>query len=383
MGKNYTAKVQVNVWKQHCCIGCGLPFAYALKRDVVGAGASEDAAQRSLQRAVQKTLEQDVDTEACPSCGLVQPDMVAAKRSPRHRVLIGCTVAVLIVVVILRLSLVVQSNVLTWIIACLVAAIAAMHFLSEQGNPNGNLSANLKTAQDRQRSGSVHVPEGAAPQRTGPARPEHATPPRSGLYFAGLIGLAVSVVLAVAPELIRMATGGTINDHLYPPVAGPGDETRVYFDQTIQSVKGYWRGSPVVQLTCDGTAYQTAGYTNSNNWGNNISAKSSEKRSTARPWVELQIPDNAELANKRVDCRIDMQVVYPQMSGNSTFDEVTQDLSWSGSFQLSSPGAGSSYRTVWWVATMGALVGLVVSGVLLRKANAALARTAMPTQVLS
>lgn len=48
MATTYKSTIEVNVWKEHACIGCGSRFRYLFKRKKTGQGGSPEAAKMAL-----------------------------------------------------------------------------------------------------------------------------------------------------------------------------------------------------------------------------------------------------------------------------------------------------------------------------------------------
>src|ERR1700682_3888884 len=84
MATTYTSTVEVKVWKGHTCCRCGQPYRYLCERKKKGQGKNPAAASAAAQKAVVAALAYEVDQQPCPTCGLYQPDMVAALRRRRH-----------------------------------------------------------------------------------------------------------------------------------------------------------------------------------------------------------------------------------------------------------------------------------------------------------
>jgi hypothetical protein len=60
MATTYKSTNEVNVWKEHACIGCGSRFRYLFKRKKTGQGRTPDAASIAARKAVVKALEHEV-----------------------------------------------------------------------------------------------------------------------------------------------------------------------------------------------------------------------------------------------------------------------------------------------------------------------------------
>jgi hypothetical protein len=153
-------------------------------------------------------------------------------------------------------------------------------------------------------------------------------------------------------------------------------------NDTISSVKGYWRGSPRASLTIDGAAGATplAATTNQNNWGDSIYVKDSEKSNSRRPYVNVSLPSDVDTAGKTGTIKIDLDVEYPEISGNAFYPKsrhMTRELS----VKLAPPGAGSTYEGTWWTGVgVGSLIVFGASVAMYFGARAFQAK-AKPTKV--
>jgi hypothetical protein len=124
--------------------------------------------------------------------------------------------------------------------------------------------------------------------------------------------------------------------------------------------------------------------TNENNWGQTISAKSSEKNSGSTPWVAVSLPDDPSLAGKAVTCDIALDVAFPEATGSSNFQTVSRKMGRQVTMQLAqTPGAGASYNDWWWEGTVGGLVLLLACALALVGTARGLQRKAHPTRLLS
>jgi len=378
MAKTFTATIDAKAWKQHTCVGCGDVYSYELSRKVTGQAPSAEQAELNAQANVARTLTTEVDSHPCPTCGLFQPDMIGQSRAARHKPILIVTAIVFLVLIILRAAYAVQSNTIT-LIAVVVGLLAvALHLLVELRNPNKDADANRRTAAERVTAGAIRNAGG----RAGTPPAHHVSPSRSPVQIAALAALLIGAALLAVPEIMRSVKGWPVNDVSYPPVAGPGDVARVYMDSSISSIKGYWRGWPEVSIQGpQGEAIEATATTNEKSWGSSISAKSSEKSSSSTPWLEISLPDRPDRAGQSIEGRMKMKVLYPAMSGSSSFDEIEQTLQRTVQLKLAGSGAGRQYNAIWWQATVAGALLILVSGIMLVMSANALKKRANPTQV--
>ena len=118
MGKTYTSTIDLRCWKEHTCGCCGAMYSYELVRKIKGTGGTAEKASINARKAVEVALERDVDMEACPTCGLLGPDMVG-QSAKQLKTVFWLALVAFAVIVVLRLGYLVQSDVAIW------AAVAA------------------------------------------------------------------------------------------------------------------------------------------------------------------------------------------------------------------------------------------------------------------
>src|SRR5262245_41237214 len=158
MATTYTSTVEVNVWKEHTCVGCGTVYRYLFKRTKTGQGATPDAARANVHKAVVAALEKEVDMQPCPGCGLYQPDMIGAQRWKRHWIVVGCGLPFFALWLILALADVLAYSATCWLFALTGVALALVNLVVNARNPNANLEENLRLGQSREQAGELWVP---------------------------------------------------------------------------------------------------------------------------------------------------------------------------------------------------------------------------------
>lgn len=355
MGKTYTSTFQIRCWKHHKCVGCEGNYAYEFIRKITGGGRTAEKASAKAKANAEKALKSDTDLHPCPTCSLYQPDMIGQRRAKRSWIIFWCALVAFIISLIIASEHGVPYNTLNWVVAAICAIAAGAHWMTSLWNPNRNLTANLTRASADVSSGKILQKPGQPPSDVR----RHACPPKSPFHLLVLLLLLVAVVAAVMPEIVRSSKGWPINPDAYPPVVGPGDQTRIYLQDKIESIKGYWRGQAVAQLREGGRTFPALTTTNQNDWGSTIQAKSSEKHSTTKPWVGITVPSDPALAGKVVDCGIQLKVQYPRAYGSGSFDTPTATMQRSVNLTLAPAGAGEAYTTQWWQDTLAAM-GLVL-----------------------
>ena len=73
MATTYTSTIEINVWKEHTCVGCGGAFRYLFKRKKSGTGGTPAAAQANASKAVVNALANEVDCSPAPAAASTSP----------------------------------------------------------------------------------------------------------------------------------------------------------------------------------------------------------------------------------------------------------------------------------------------------------------------
>lgn len=382
MATTYTSKIDLRCWKEHTCIGCNAAYAYELIRQIKGTGSTAAAAEASAKVAVHRAVERDTDLEPCPTCGLYQPDMIGQRKASKNLAVFWLALIAFAIILIVCGANGLQADLVTWVAVIAGGAAGICLLRIDLGNPNVSLNENIVHAQKR---------VAAAKLRSAKAGQPHALredPVRTGqplVHNALLLIVLLAVAALAAPEGIRMARGWPTNAGCYPPVVGPGDSTRIYFSEKISSVKGFWRGKAVAQLldlqnpSRPGIMLQATA--NQKDWGSSISVKRSEKDVSSTPWVSIEVPANEELAGKTRTCDIQLDLAYPYMgSGSYMFTTKRQTLEHRQTLKLGPTGSGAAYSMLWWNATAGGMLAILICALLLYYQAQALRRQAKPTR---
>ena len=381
MGTIYTSTIQVSVWKEHTCACCSCKYRYLFKRKKQGQGGDPNTAQRNAEAAVVKALEHEVDMQPCPECGLYQPDMIAARRTVGHWVVFGVALIPWAVVLIIGLAGGMSMAAAAWATAVIFALTLTAHMAVDVFNPNANLESNRTEGRRRLEAGDISMSNASKPDPNG-------TPPHTGLTGAMLmlyLLMGLCAVLAALPEIIRSVRGWPINSNVQPCVAGPGDHITVYFPSTISgSVKGLWTTAAISAraVDVDDPVRQVPLQAESrkDSWGNTIQVKGSAS-STVTPWAKVQMPTDSAFAGKSVKVIVDLTVNFPMYRPPNSWDETQGTHHYEGVVKLGSPGAGSTYRSMWYIGLLGGGLGIAILGIILALVTSSLRHHAHPTEI--
>jgi hypothetical protein len=381
----YKSTIEVNVWKEHACIGCGSRFRYLFKRKKTGQGGSPKAAEAAARKAVLNSLQNEVDMHPCPGCGLYQPDMIGSRRSKWHGWLIGVSGAVLLLVLILMLTDVMATSTAAWTAAGACGLLALGHLLIDRGNPNRNLEHNHGLAQQKVERGDLWVPPDSK------AEPSSG-PPRFGWSTAHAIAyvlLGLGLLALASPELLRLLHGWPANKEWHPLVAGPGDEPYVYFPSSITSVKGYWRGNATAvvlnakEVAGPGNLGQLRTSSQNDNWGQTIRIGSKESKTSSKTlWVRVALPPDSRLEGKTLKIKMTLDVVYPQLRDNS-WEPASGHFEHVQDVRLGGVGAGDRYKIWLWGGWLGGVLLLTVASIMFVRLSTGLRRLAEPTSIFA
>lgn len=383
MVTTYKSTIEINVWKEHACIGCGSRFRYLFKRKKTGQGRSQEAASVAARNAVISALENEVDMHPCPGCGLYQPDMVGSRRATRHWWTLAVAWAALLLGLILMLTDVVPANTVALAAAAACALLGLVHLLIDANNPNRSLERNQQAAEQKVERGDLWVPPGSK------ADPEAEMPVFgwSTAHTVAYVLFGLGLLALLSPELLRTLHGWPANPQWYPQVAGPGDQPYTYFPDKITSVKGYWRGLGKAQVVNAAEVGLPASdlrlETKQDNWGQSISIGSKEsKTSTNTLWLRVLLPIDPQLEGKTLKLHMVLNVVYPELKGIS-FDEVSQQFSHTVEIRLGGAGAGNRYKVWWWGGFLAGVMLVTVSSLLLVRLSSGMCKLAQPTSIFA
>jgi hypothetical protein len=384
MATTYKSTIEVNVWKEHACIGCGSRFRYLFKRKKTGQGGTPEAASAAARKAVINALENEVDMHPCPGCGLYQPDMVGSRRSTRHWWVIAASWAALLLMMILMLADVMPASMAALAAAVACAMLGLVHLLIDFNNPNRNLESNHQLAQQKVERGDLWVPPGSK------AEPAAETPVFgwSTAHAVAYVLFGLGLLALVSPELLRILHGWPVNEPWYPQVAGPGDDPYIYFPNKITSVKGYWQGNVRTEVLNAAEVGLGAGQIGSSsqhdNWGDTIHIGSKEsKTSTKTLWARVSLPPNPQLEGKTLKIKMTLNVLYPKLMGNNWEQANEGPFVQTAEIRLGGAKAGSRYRAWWWGGFLGGVLLITVSSILFVRLSTGLCKLAQPTSIFA
>lgn len=391
MPQNTAARAEVECWKQHTCVGCRAVYRYVLRRSVSGWGPGRWTAGRAARKAAFAARMNAVDMQPCPMCGLHQPDMISAQRTRAHTgiligvaVCLGALVLANVLVQVLGLPSLLQYHVRAWGVATVCGLALAAHTVAEARNPNRSLGKNAQLGQQRLQAKEIELLNRGA----GPQRPFLKNQFRRSLWpYLGLVALALLPVLALAPELLRLANGWPLNPEWRTPVAGPGDFAHMDFGESISSIRGTWKGAATAEVV----NWQEVGLpekelkarTAEGRWGDTMFVKSTdENKSTGLIWANVALPRGQDLQGTTLQIEVKLTATYPAVVTNGTYSEMTRDFQRSLELRPASPLAGNLYGGAWVIGSLGAGGLVLLLGYLFRHLAHRLRKQALPVTVI-
>jgi len=190
---------------------------------------------------------------------------------------------------------------------------------------------------------SVH----AAQNTTGPsARLQARTP----IYFF----LVVSTLAFCIQPLARIKQSSVVNGSCEPAVVAPGQEVRIYVDNSLDALDGHWGGDALITLLNEQDFKQLPELTISTREHRPADIITTENR-LKRPsiYAEVGIPDRAELAGATLMLAIQIDVVYPQRTGPNKFLYQRTSISHRHSVRVATPSQATADRMLGYAYAIG------------------------------
>jgi hypothetical protein len=407
MATNFTVSRTIECWKKHSCAGCGGEYRYKFVRKLSAQGNSERAAHDALNKKVESAVGAEVDMRPCPTCGRVQADMIGQEKATAHTVVGVLALLLCIAPVVLGATYVIGGNVPTYLVAGVLGVAALLQVLVAFENNNRNTDKNLDKLQKYLDDGSL---ESVKPGDTGNLGP--AIPLMRGGVLVGLVVVLLSVVLALLPFGFQTMNGLAFNADTKPDVISPGDTVTLYFPTNIDCVKKKWRSVSVVnaiknmpklpggnvQVDLDFLPYNAPSARIANfaelgipepkivtgssqeTWGQQFHVKSREKHTHPWIWATATLPDDPKLEGKTVQLEVEMDVLYPKVSGDQFFSNV-DSVKQTFPLALAKKGDGATYGLLWWIGLAGGPVLGLIGALILRGSNSALKNSVPPPTV--
>jgi hypothetical protein len=356
----YEVSATARCWRLYDCVECGCAYRYLCVSEVTGAGGTPEMAAENANLAAAKALEEDVQSQPCPQCGLVQPYMTAHKKYKRHTLytVLALAAAGAGAGILLAGKTGVERGELLLAGGAIFAFL--FHLLQSLSNPNWSRRRNLRFAQSELAARRTEV------VREGEMNDDD---PRTKIFGLGhvfyLVLAAGAVIAAGVPGTMAKMKGWHWNQDVTPGMVAPGDTVRVNFTETVDSAGGMWLGHP--KVTWENAAEFGGGpapftvRAKSDDWeeatGKNL------KNETVNLGVDLVLNADEELVGKTLQVKIDMNVLYPRAGVADTITPEMTKASRTVSFKVGPPGALAESQQVRTVGSWTALGLIFLSGV--------------------
>jgi hypothetical protein len=344
-----------------------------------------DFACQGAEHQLRRSLERDVDVYPCPTCGLVQPDMVARTKVPGHAIITVFMLALLPCVILPAVYHGITLHIAGLVCAGAAGVGALLHLLVAYRNPNRNRDANRERAKAEIERHRVEMVERGSMTDVSP-------PPRNltVAHAVALLATAAGAVLFLGPELVRRSTDLPVNSDLTPFVAGPRDEVRIDFpkDHDLHSVGQRWRATATAKLLNAaevGAPEELAASSSMQDWCDGFTVHAGTEHACPDLWARVQLPDGDGVAGKTLRLQVSLDLVYPSDCGQSglspTYQNRAARVTREFTVRVAEAEDKAVYESAWWLAVVGGPLGILGGGAVLVWLALALRSRARPTQV--
>lgn len=321
-----------------------------MKRNPHGIANSEEQAIQAFEANVIQAAA-GIDSHPCPNCGVVQPEMVAAKRKKHYIWQMIIFTCMFLSTILIAYFHVIHYTTAVLIHFCGAFIIVIWHLITNIRNPNNNLAAQLKIAKQREQQPSQLKLEKQG-NLEGNMPPNEITHIYSG-FLSALC--ALSLLLIVTPEIVRSVQKWPLNPQWYPQIIGTNDTSTYYLQKTIRSLKGYWRGVAVANIFVKGQipSIDAQAITNNNSWGQTINFEGSERDTKSHIYAQVTIPSQSQLQNKEVLSVIYIEYEYPKFMGGNSYMILNGEVEEKASVKLAHANAGRQYLQLFYGGNIG------------------------------
>lgn len=329
--------------KAHLCGGCGGTFSYWIRRTSVPEGSS-DSEYEIARKEAEDEIVKGVDAHPCPYCGVVQPEMLAARQTNHFlaALLVGCAGIALGMFFAGGRLVTMQQG--AWI--AVGSALAAWWLALRAGSfrPNDDLEANLALARKELLNGKILRGEEGRPDAE---PPPHVLRPRPHEYPYGVGLYLASAAAASAVSFAPLVMGWTQNDASIPAVAGPGEPVAIPFPNSTpwgaRAVKSE-ATARIANAAALGLAAKDA-VLFAEVYGTLERTKKDVGRWELLDWartfgVELDLPRDPALAGKTLELDLTVSAVVKLSDGT----EAAAVHRYAPTLTLSGPDAGRKYQ---------------------------------------
>ncbi len=255
----------------------------------------------------------------CPTCGTIQPAVVASRRQRAYTRQIYMTIGTVVVLTLLVAKHMLHLHWASQVATAAYLVIASYALMTMWWNPNRNHQRNQDIAEQSVARGHIRLEReggGFAIQQVHPAAITR------GVHWPATVLLTMCAAVATTSEIARLTQDWALNERWFPAVVGPGDTAVYYFDKSFASINGLWVGD------CEGDVVngQALGIDEplccksapkEQEWGDSISIRRSD-HSTAKevfPFTKLIFSHEGKLAGQTVSLNLVLRYRCPRMGG--------------------------------------------------------------------
>lgn len=332
-----------------------------------------------------RDLQAIVESYPCPSCGTIQPDMVAGPKAWWHGLLAALSLVPLAVLLAFGTGTLANNGPSTDTCSLLAGGVAVvfagLHLSVVLYNPNSKLKVNQLRAEhyvtafrmERVKSGGI-VDLTKVPTSLGLGQ------------SVVLIVQFLSALAMLAAVFLRTMHGWPRNTDLRPELLGPGDVVRAEMPaRHVLSAKGNWQGEAtavVLNATELGTPSTLPVSCHAGSWRDFLGFRPDGNAVPIYPWVHLTLPDEEAIGGRTLRIRVYLFITYAASSmekGKPTEKTVvSRDLS----IHLVERSTRQAYWLAWLSGSIGGLLGCVGGGLALRVQSQRLGRAALPSRLV-
>ncbi|MFO0928169.1 MAG: hypothetical protein U0736_14215 [Gemmataceae bacterium] len=357
--------------RQHTCYACGCEYRYPLHGGLL----------KNLEPAWA------TDTHPCPTCGLIQPDMVMWSKVA-HPLAACLGLFVLLVLLPASYSNTTSFGLLAEIGLVAFAVLALTHLATVFIDPNADRPANRELAQREVTGGKVLVVE---PGRADDWR----TPPRN----VGLLHLLALLPILAAPAAFYYCkqhlsrTAAPVNRELTPAVITPGERVTYKIDNlNLQAVDNAWRGTPVITVTnadALGIAAQLPAEGSDRQWDTKLKVSfGTFSNAKLVPTIHFTVPADEKLSGKVLKLHVELPIKYaylggfnPKALGTLTFLDGATTISRTLDVRVVDVAGNRSQQETLLIGLAAGLAA-VVGGLVLSLLAVRLRRQAVPSELM-
>lgn len=292
--------------KQHTCVGCGCIFRYKVDRSDFG------ATMFSAMSAKDKDV---VAYHPCPTCGLIQPEMVMWSKVWLPFLMLGSLAAIIIV----GLGTTVRggpSLLFAHVGVGLFVVLGLAHLMVMLQNPNADLEANRKLAEKEVEKGKLQLYSAGCtdePVRA-PRNVSFAHWLAIPFLIAGPIGFFYPIMNQTKDTPAPHKNAG-----LDPEIVAPGDEVSFKMKSSrLEAINGsMWRGTVTVRVqnaTTLGIPEVLEATGNTTDWGESFKVSSGSSNKPLSPTIRFKIPKSESLNGKTLLLGITVNASFPVMT---------------------------------------------------------------------